>query len=93
VPIFRNFETDYWTTSFKQVSEYLNDNAAEDSAVIVWGLAGLSVGTAGATSRSKASMKSSIQAIRQNHIPWFSQPATTWTKSFSPKSSQFILSR
>jgi hypothetical protein len=35
--IFRNFETDYWATSFKQVSLFLNDHAPKDALVIVWG--------------------------------------------------------
>jgi len=37
IQIFRNFETDYWATSFKQVSTYVNENAPENSLVIVWG--------------------------------------------------------
>lgn len=36
-PIFRHFETDYWATSFKDVSLFLNENAPQDSQVIVWG--------------------------------------------------------
>lgn len=40
-PIFRNFETDYWATSFKDVTLYLNENAAENSLVIAWGPAHL----------------------------------------------------
>lgn len=36
-PVFRSFETDYWTTSFKQASAYLNDHAPENAMVIVWG--------------------------------------------------------
>jgi hypothetical protein len=35
--IFRNFETDYWATSFKDVTLYLNEHAPKDSLVIVWG--------------------------------------------------------
>lgn len=35
--IFRNFETDYWATSFKQASVFINDNAPKDALVIVWG--------------------------------------------------------
>lgn len=35
--IFRNFETDYWATSFRQASSYLNDRAPENALVIVWG--------------------------------------------------------
>jgi hypothetical protein len=35
--IFRNFETDYWATSFKQISSFLNDHAPENALVIVWG--------------------------------------------------------
>jgi len=35
--IFRNFETDYWATSFRQAALYLNDNAPRNSLVIVWG--------------------------------------------------------
>jgi hypothetical protein len=35
--IFRNFETDYWATSFKQISSYLNDQAPKNALVIVWG--------------------------------------------------------
>jgi hypothetical protein len=40
-PIFRNFETDYWATSFKDVTLYLNENAPQDSLVIAWGPAQL----------------------------------------------------
>jgi hypothetical protein len=36
-PIFRRYETDYWATSFKQAAAFLNENAAQDSNVIVWG--------------------------------------------------------
>ena len=36
-PIFRRYETDYWATSFKQVSAFLNENAPQNSKVIVWG--------------------------------------------------------
>ncbi len=39
--IFRNFETDYWATSFKQASFYLNDTAPENALVIAWGPAQL----------------------------------------------------
>lgn len=35
--IFRRYETDYWATSFKEVSSFLNESAAQDSQVIVWG--------------------------------------------------------
>lgn len=35
--IFRNYETDYWATSFKQVASFLNENAETKSQVIVWG--------------------------------------------------------
>jgi hypothetical protein len=35
--IFRNYETDYWATSFKQVASFLNENAVSKSQVIVWG--------------------------------------------------------
>jgi hypothetical protein len=39
--IFRRYETDYWATSFKQVSAFLNENASQNSQVIVWGPAQL----------------------------------------------------
>lgn len=39
--IFRRYETDYWATSFKQVSVFLNENAPQNSQVIVWGPAQL----------------------------------------------------
>jgi hypothetical protein len=35
--IFRNFETDYWATSFREISSFLNDQAFENALVIVWG--------------------------------------------------------
>ena len=35
--IFRNYETDYWATSYKEISTYINDNAPKNSLVIVWG--------------------------------------------------------
>ena len=41
LPIFRNFETDYWATSFKETTQYLNENAPQDSLVIAWGPAHL----------------------------------------------------
>lgn len=34
---FRRFEMDYWGTSFREVAGYLNANAPENSAVVVWG--------------------------------------------------------
>lgn len=39
--IYRNYETDYWATSFKDAAQYLNENAVRDSQVIVWGPAQL----------------------------------------------------
>ena len=39
--IFRNFETDYWATSFKQAALFINDQAPEEALVIVWGPAQL----------------------------------------------------
>ena len=35
--IFRNFETDYWATSFKQISSFLNVQAPKNALVLVWG--------------------------------------------------------
>jgi hypothetical protein len=35
--IFRNYETDYLATSYKQASLYLNENAPKNALVIVWG--------------------------------------------------------
>jgi len=35
--IFRNFETDYWGTSLKQISSFINDHALENSYVVVQG--------------------------------------------------------
>lgn len=35
--IFRNFETDYWATSFKEIAGYINAQAPENSLVIVGG--------------------------------------------------------
>ena len=35
--VFRKYETDYWATSFKDVSSFLNESAAQNSQVIVWG--------------------------------------------------------
>lgn len=35
--VFRNFETDYWATSFKQAALYLNHLAPENALVLVWG--------------------------------------------------------
>jgi hypothetical protein len=37
VEIHRNYETDYWATSFKEISAYLNDQSPEHSLVIAWG--------------------------------------------------------
>jgi hypothetical protein len=34
---FRRFEMDYWGTSFREAADYLNANAPENSAVVVWG--------------------------------------------------------
>lgn len=34
---FRRFEMDYWGTSFREVADYLNANAPENSDVVVWG--------------------------------------------------------
>lgn len=39
--IFRNFETDYWATSFKPAALYLNDHAPKNALVIAWGPAQL----------------------------------------------------
>lgn len=35
--IFRNFETDYFATSYKEASAYLNKNGAKNALVVVWG--------------------------------------------------------
>lgn len=35
--VSRKYETDYWATSFKDVSFFLNESAAQNSQVIVWG--------------------------------------------------------
>lgn len=35
--IFRRYETDYWATSFKEASLFLNENAPANTQVIVWG--------------------------------------------------------
>lgn len=35
--IFRNYETDYWATSYKQASAYLNQNAPDNALVVVGG--------------------------------------------------------
>ena len=35
--IFRKYETDYWATSYKQASTYLNENAPANALVIVGG--------------------------------------------------------
>lgn len=35
--VFRKYETDYWATSFKEVSSFLNESAAQNAQVIVWG--------------------------------------------------------
>jgi hypothetical protein len=34
---YRNFELDYWVTSFKESMEYLNEHAEEGSTVVVYG--------------------------------------------------------
>jgi hypothetical protein len=34
---FRRYEMDYWTTSYMEAAEYLNDNAPPDAQVVVWG--------------------------------------------------------
>jgi hypothetical protein len=34
---FRQYETDYWGTSFREVAGYLNQNAPPGAEVIVWG--------------------------------------------------------
>ena len=34
---FRRYEMDYWTTSYKEASEYLNANAPAGARVTVWG--------------------------------------------------------
>lgn len=39
--IFRNYETDYWATSFKEATLFLNENAQPHSQVIAWGPAQL----------------------------------------------------
>jgi hypothetical protein len=35
--IFRNFETDYFATSYKEASAYLNENAPKNALIAVWG--------------------------------------------------------
>ncbi|MEO7841217.1 MAG: hypothetical protein ABIU06_17895 [Anaerolineales bacterium] len=35
--IFRNFETDYFATSYKEASNYLNENAPKNTLIVVWG--------------------------------------------------------
>lgn len=35
--IFRNFETDYFATSYKEASAYLNENAPKNALIVVWG--------------------------------------------------------
>jgi hypothetical protein len=37
VQIYRNYETDYWATSFKEIAVYLNDHAPKQSLIIAWG--------------------------------------------------------
>jgi hypothetical protein len=34
---FRNYEMDYWATSYREASEYINNTALPNSRVIVWG--------------------------------------------------------
>jgi hypothetical protein len=34
---FRRFEMDYWTTSYKEATEYLNANASAGARIGVWG--------------------------------------------------------
>jgi hypothetical protein len=34
---YRNFELDYWVTSFKESMEYLNENAEEGATVVIFG--------------------------------------------------------
>ncbi len=34
---FRNYEMDYWQTSYREAAEYLNSAAPPDASVIVWG--------------------------------------------------------
>ncbi len=34
---FRQYETDYWGTSFRDAMGYINQNAPEESRVVVWG--------------------------------------------------------
>ena len=34
---FRRYEMDYWGTSFREASEYLNQNAPQGAEVVVWG--------------------------------------------------------
>jgi hypothetical protein len=34
---FRQYEMDYWGTSFREVAQYLNQNAPADAEVVVWG--------------------------------------------------------
>lgn len=35
--IFRNFETDYFATSYKEATTYLNEVAAKNALIVVWG--------------------------------------------------------
>jgi len=35
--IFRNFETDYFATSYKEAAAYLNENAPKNALIVVWG--------------------------------------------------------
>ncbi len=35
--VYRDFELDYWVTSFKESMEYLNENAEEGSTVVIYG--------------------------------------------------------
>jgi hypothetical protein len=34
---FRQYEMDYWGTSFREVADYLNQNAPQGANVVVWG--------------------------------------------------------
>jgi len=34
---FRQYETDYWGTSFRETASYLNENAEENADIVVWG--------------------------------------------------------
>ena len=34
---FRKFESDYWWTSFKDATEFINQHAEENSRILVWG--------------------------------------------------------